>query len=143
MKQCAAIFRTHTGLTLMEILMAIVVMTISAGLFIKWQGTTWKQTADANRLRMASFIIEKQIEARRLTITRNPANNFTAFAALTDTTIIDNSVKPPVTVKWVISNAKNPANANIVHVRKVDLIASWGSGKNDSLRVTTCIAQDF
>jgi hypothetical protein len=127
----------------MEILLSIVVMTISAGVFIKWQATTWKQTGETNRLRMAAFICEKQIEMRRLTIFRDPDNNFSAFTDLTDTTIVDNTVKPPVTVNWHISTVLGPDNVAITNVRKVDLKAIWGTGKKDSLLVSTCIARDF
>jgi prepilin-type N-terminal cleavage/methylation domain-containing protein len=131
------------GFTLMEILITMIVIAISTGSFIWWQRVTWDQTKKSNRTMVAGHIIEKQIEARRLTISQNPTANYAAFKALPETTIVDNSVKPSVKVRWVISPTYDPTGVEIAKVRRVELIASWGSTKADSLRVVTCISEKF
>ena len=73
----------------------------------------------------------------------NPDVNYELFKNLSDTTIVDNTVTPPVTVKWVMSDAYDPNDKLIENVRQVDLTASWGSGPNDELKVTTFISRNF
>lgn len=135
--------KNNRGFTLIEIIIAIVIIVISAVVFLVWQRSTWSRTGNTNRLMAAGQIIEKQIEKRRMVIAEKPLVNYEMFKLLKDTTIIDTSVTPPVTVYWKINPAYSPDGKEVFHVRKVDITASWGSGQNDTLKVTTCIARDF
>jgi type II secretory pathway pseudopilin PulG len=131
------------GMTLFEILLSIIVIAISATVFITWQQISWTRTKNNNRLMIAGQIIEKQIEQRRLIIARNPAVEFENFKTMHNTTVVDNSVTPPVSVLWLLSPAFDPNGSEITNVKKVELVATWGSGPDNELRVFTCIAKDF
>jgi type II secretory pathway pseudopilin PulG len=134
----------ESGLTLIETLLSVLIIVISAVIFLMWQKTSWSRTTTTNRLMVAGHVVQKQIEWRRMAIAQNPLTNFSSFRAMTDTTIVDNSVKPPVTVRWIISDTLHAPNGDHVqNAVRVQLIASWGSGKNDTLKVSTNIAKDF
>lgn len=93
---------------------------------------------------VAGHVIEKQIEQMRMMIAESPDDRYAAFSTgLHDTTIIDTSTHPNVTVLWHKSSLTDPGGSQVMHVTKVDLTASWGSGTNDTLRVTTTISKDF
>ena len=135
--------RDIRGLTLMEVLLTIFFLGISASIFMICQKSSWSQTSNMNRLMSAGQIIEKQIEARRMWIAEDPVQNFATFKSTTSDTIVDNTVSPPVKVLWEINPGETPELDSIENVRKVELTACWGRGPNDTLRVQTCIARDF
>jgi prepilin-type N-terminal cleavage/methylation domain-containing protein len=138
-----AVVIRRNGLTMLEVLLSIIIIAISAVIFLAWQKTSWYQTNRSNRMMVAGHVIEKQIEQRRMLIAQKPELNYAAFAALAETTITDSTTRPPVTVRWVMSSINDPTGVAVQHVRKVDLTARWGSGSSDSLRVSTCISKDF
>lgn len=131
------------GFTLVEILLAIGILGITVYIFMLGQGASFIKTGENNRKLTACHVIDKQIEYQRMTIAMNPDVNYEAFKSLGSTTIVDNTVTPPVTVDWVITPAYDPNNKVIENVRQVDLTASWGSGADDTLKVTTFISRNF
>jgi prepilin-type N-terminal cleavage/methylation domain-containing protein len=132
-----------SGFTILELLITITVVVISLSLTLYWQKSSWKRNASANRLTVATQIIEKQIESRRLLIARDPEFYYSKFKSLSDTTIIDNSVSPNVSVKWTVKPEYDPKGVAIENVRRANLIASWGKEKGDSLSIVTCIGKNF
>lgn len=131
------------GFTLMEVLFAMLIIGVCAVVAVQVQRTSWLQTSRTTRLSSAGQILEKQIERRRMVIAASPQVNYGKFKLLTDTLIVDSTVSPPVQVRWLISPAHNPHGTEIDNVRLVELVASWGSAKDDTLRVFTAIAKDF
>jgi type II secretory pathway pseudopilin PulG len=144
MKKLEAIVKDTSGFSLVEVLLAIIIITTSAVAVLMWQKTSWSQTSYTNRLMVAGHVIEKQIEERRMLIAQDPQTNFAAFKALTTLTIVDNSLNPPITVNWEMKDTlKDPAGNLMPNVRWVRIKASWGSGSKDTLQVITCIAKNF
>lgn len=133
----------NKGFSFVELLLAVSVTMITLSVILFGQRTSLKKNASANHLNVATQIIEKQIENRRLKIALNPDVNYPKFKALSDTTIIDSSVKPPVNVKWVMKAETDPRANKIDNVCRVTLFASWGTQKDDSLQVETCVGKNF
>jgi prepilin-type N-terminal cleavage/methylation domain-containing protein len=132
-----------SGFSILELLVTITIVVITLSLTLYWQKSSWKRNASANRLTIAAEIIEKQVESRRLLIARDPEVHYSKFKSLSDTTIIDNSVSPYVSVKWTVKPEYDPKGVAIENVRRVNLIASWGKEKGDSLSIVTCIGKNF
>jgi len=129
-----------------EVLISALIVVFVAISFLMWQKTTWTQTRLTNRQMLASQVIEKQIEARRTVISLNPVTNFNAFKTMPgkDTIITDSSTTIPIKVEWKIYDTiKAPNGDNVNNVVSVKLIASWGSGKVDSLKMWANISQNF
>jgi Tfp pilus assembly protein PilV len=135
------------GFTMLEVLLSILIVLVTTTAFLMWQKTTWTQTTTTNRRMLAAQILEKQIEWRRIVIGQNPDVNFTAFKNISgkDTIIIDTSVTPRLRVEWKIyPDSLRAPNGDIVHnVVPAQLIASWGPGKFDTLKIWTTIAKNF
>jgi len=135
------------GFTMLEVLLSILIVTFTAISYLMWQKSTWSQTTITNRRMVATQVLEKQIEARRMTIAQNPIANFAAFKAITgkDTVVIDNSVTPNVRVEWKIfpDSLRAPNDDTVKNVVPAQLIASWGSGTFDTLRLWTNITKNF
>ncbi len=134
------------GFTMTEVIISALIVTFVAVAFLMWQKTTWTQTKLTNRRMIASQVLEKQIEARRMVIALDPTANFNAFKTISgkDTIITDNTTSPPIKVEWKIYDTlKAPNGDAIKNVVSVKLVASWGSGKFDSLKLWTNISQNF
>jgi Tfp pilus assembly protein PilV len=145
MKKLQAFVKNTSGFTMIEVLLSILIIVTSAIVVLMWQKTSWSQTSSTNRLMVAGQIIEKQIEQRRMLVAQDPTNNFTSFKSLSTLTIIDSSLTPPIQTDWVMKDTlKDPAGNLLANVRWVQIKASWrGCGKNDTLKVVTCIAKNF
>lgn len=129
------------GITMLEIVMTAALILIFAGLIIPWQISSWKRTSGYTRMTNASHIVEKQIEQRRIIISTNPDSNYLKFKNLTDTTLWDSTLTPPIKFTWNITAAKDPFGNTLDHVRWVKITARWGV--NDTLVVRTAIAKNF
>lgn len=148
MKKLETIVKNASGLSLIEVLLSIVIIATSALAILMWQNTSWSQTASTNRLMVAGHIVDKQIEAQRMTIARSPVTNFAAFGTAfigKDSVMVDCSVSPCVSVRWhAYNNLTDPKGHTIVNVYKVMLTAYWnGAKKSDTLRVEARIAKNF
>jgi prepilin-type N-terminal cleavage/methylation domain-containing protein len=135
------------GFTLIEVLLAMIIVMVSATSVLMWQKTSWSQTSSTNRLMVAGHVIEKQIEKRRMTIAENPSANFASFIQNSTMVVIDSSVTPYITVLWTIyapDSLKDPQTGNnLNNVRKVQISAGYGSGSADTLKVVTAISKNF
>lgn len=135
----------NKGFTLVEVLIAVVMISICAVSTLMWQKTSWERTARTNRIIVAGQVIEKQVEMIRQTIAQNPKTNFDQFKDRfidNDVVIIDSSSAPFIHVRWnVYDTLHSPTNKLIKNVCQVKLAAWWN--KQDTIRVTTCIAKNF
>ncbi len=126
----------QSGLTLLEIMIAVVVVGIGVGLFITLQNSSGSRLAGNSNLLKAGQIVEKHMEAIRISIAGDTVSNWPPG----DTTYLENRIK----VVRKVSSARSPkTNALLPNVRKVDLIASWGTGKSDTLNISTYVAKRF
>ena len=122
--------------TLVEVLMSIAAIGIITMVIFAFQTSSWKRSILSNRTIVAGHMIERQIESMRMTIDRNPHVNFPPVS--------DSTTENGVTLNWLISAAARPTDGlNLPNVRKCDLCAWWGHGKNDSLKVTTYLSKMF
>jgi prepilin-type N-terminal cleavage/methylation domain-containing protein len=128
--------RKH-GFSLLEILVVIVIVGIIGVSTMSLQTSTWKRTANSNRLLVAGQLIEKQIESIRMNIDVNPVLNFPPKNG----SISENGIA----LKWNFSSAYRPkgSSVSLKNTRRCDLTATWGSRVGDTLVVTTYIAKLF
>jgi prepilin-type N-terminal cleavage/methylation domain-containing protein len=124
------------GLTLLEIMIAIVVIGIGIGIFLKMQKNSGSNMAGNSKMMRAGQIVEKHVEAIRISIARDTIANWPPR----DTTYTENLLK----VVRKVSAAKSPKTlTDLPNVRKVDLTISWGKFRQDSLDVSTYVSRRF
>ncbi|HUI93832.1 MAG TPA: type II secretion system protein [Chitinivibrionales bacterium] len=148
MKNLGTIVKNAKGFTLMEVIMTMVIIGVTAVVILTWQKTSWTQTKSTNRLMVAGQVIEKQIEKIRMTIAQNPATNYPSFRtsfASKDSVMADTTVTPRMWVRWSTwDTLHDPKGHAITDICQVKLVAWWtGAGVNDSLKVETRIAKNF
>jgi prepilin-type N-terminal cleavage/methylation domain-containing protein len=128
--------RGQAGLSLMEILIALVVIGIGVGVFLKMQGRSGSNMAGNSKMMRAGQLVEKHVEAMRISIARDTVANWPPK----DTSYTVDRLK----IQRTISPATSPkGGADLPNVRKVDITVSWGSSHNDSLDVTTYVSRRF
>lgn len=125
------------GLALMEIILILVIIGIIGARIISFQASSWKRTGTSNRMLVAGQMIERQVEKMRMHVDSDPDNNFPPG----DSTFSENGITLECTVSPVY-RFTDPSKA-LDHVRKCELTASWGSGKDDSLNVTAYLSKNF
>ncbi len=148
MKKPDLVGRNAQGFTMIEVMLAGIIIATSAVAVLMWQKTSWSQTTSTNRLMAAGQIVEKQIEKQRMVIAQNPVTNFQTFKTTFDNhdvVVTDSSVTPPVSVRWHGYDTLHDPNGHVItDVLKVNLTAWWtGCKPTDSLQVETRIAQNF
>ena len=128
--------RSQNGLTLMEICIALVVIGVGVGVFLKMQGSSGNSMSGNGKMMRAGQLVEKHIEAIRISIARDTISNWPP----NDTGFTETGLK--LTRK--VSAAVSPKDGTVLgNVRKVDIIVTWGAFKLDSLDVTTYVARRF
>lgn len=124
------------GLTLMEILIAIVVVGVGVGLFMTLQRNSGSRLAGNSNLLKAGQLIEKHMEAMRIAVARDTVSNWPPR----DTSYQESRIS----VVRTVSAARSPKNnAVLPNVRRIDIVAAWGSGRNDTLNISTYVAKRF
>ena len=137
-------FQKSSGLTLIEVLIAMIIVTIGAVSFLLFQKTSWLQAAKTNRYLLAGQVIQKQIEKKRMWIASNPDSNYASFispGACKQVTEIDSSTTPQISITYNICDTLHAPDNSTMHACQVDVTASWGT--SDNLKVTTCFARNF
>lgn len=122
----------------MEIILMLVIIGIIGTNTILLQRNSWKSTGSSNRMLIAGQMIERQIESLRMKVAADPGNNFPP----NDSQFTENGI----ILQWqVLSAGKIGGGPDILsdHIRRCDLTASWGKGKNDTLVVSTFLAKNF
>ena len=122
------------GLTLLEILIAIVVVGIAVSLFMNLQRRSGSRLAGNSNLLKAGQIIEKHMEAMRIAIARDTVANWPPR----DTSFKENLVS----LKRTVSQARSPKTGDpLPNVRRIDIVTAWGTGRGDTLNISTYVAK--
>jgi Tfp pilus assembly protein PilV len=128
--------RSQAGISLMEILIALVLIGIGVGVFIRMQKSSGSNMAGTGKMMRAGQLVEKHIEAIRISIARDTLANWPPG----DTAYSEGGLM----VVRRISGANSPkTGAPLANVRKVDLVVTWGNLHLDSLDVSTYVTRKF
>ncbi|HLP40282.1 MAG TPA: prepilin-type N-terminal cleavage/methylation domain-containing protein [Fibrobacteria bacterium] len=128
--------RGQGGLTLIEILIALVVVGFGVGLFLKMQSSAGARLHGSSQMLQAGQIVEKHMEAMRITIAQGNISSWPPQ----DTAYVENRLS----VSRRVSQAISPKTGDVLaNVRKVDLSVAWGKRPIDSLRISTYVAKQF
>jgi prepilin-type N-terminal cleavage/methylation domain-containing protein len=126
----------QAGLSLVEIMIALVVIGIGVGVFLKMQTNSGSNMSGNSKMMRAGQLVEKHIEAIRISVARDTVANWPPE----DTTYAENGLK----LVRRISEARSPKTGAVLpNARKVELILSWGTFRKDSLDVTTYVTRRF
>ena len=122
------------GLTLMEILIAILVVGVGVTLFMVLQKGSGTRLAGNSSLLKAGQIVEKHMETLRISIARDTVANWPPR----DTSLVE----VRISLVRKVSEARSPRNtAPLPNARRIDIIAAWGPGPGDSLGIVTYVAK--
>jgi len=142
MKSHKASCSKSSGLTLVEVLIAMVIICVCAVSFLLFQKTSWSQATKTNRYLLAGQVIQKQIEKKRMWIASDALTNYNLFKGYGTVTDVDSTTTPRITIKYNIYDTLHaPDGTAVKNACQVDVLASWGT--SDTLKVTTCFARDF
>jgi prepilin-type N-terminal cleavage/methylation domain-containing protein len=124
------------GMTLLEVLFAMIVVGVGSVLFFKMQKTSSGQARSNSQIMKAGQLIEKQVEFVRITVSGDTVKNWPPR----DTTVTENGIK----LVRTLSSTQSPKDgAPLPGVRRLDITASWGDGKQDTLKVSTYVSKKF
>jgi prepilin-type N-terminal cleavage/methylation domain-containing protein len=121
--------------SLLEVLFSMVIIGIIGVLIFSIQSSSWRRVMSSNRTLVAGHMIERQIESMRMIISRDQEHNFPPVSGST--------VENGVTLNWLISTATRPTGGSQDNSRQCDFTASWGLGKNDTMKATTYLSKMF
>lgn len=128
--------RGQGGLTLIEILIALVVVGFGVVLFLKMQSSSGTRLSNSSHMLQAGQIVEKHMEAIRVKIAQDTVSNWPPR----DTAYVENRLN----VVRRVSPARSPKTGEVLaNVRRVDLSVAWGRRPTDSLRISTYVAKKF
>ncbi len=123
------------GLTLMEVLIALVVMGIAVSLFLNMQKRSGGRLSANSNLLKAGQLIEKHVEAIRISVASDTTRNWPPR----DTSYTE----ARITLVRRVSEARSfKGNLPLPNVRRVQLLARWNNPR-DSLVITTYVAKRF
>jgi len=127
----------NRGFAIMEIILMLVIIGIIGANTVMLHRSSWKRTGASNRGLVAGQMIEKQIEALRMFVDADTANNFPP----PNDSITENGIQ----LKWELFRAVrlNNTSDTLRNVHQCKLTASWGRGKGDTLKVITFLAKSF
>jgi prepilin-type N-terminal cleavage/methylation domain-containing protein len=137
----------NRGFTMLEVLISVLIVSLTAVSYLMWQKTTWTETRLTNLRMLAAQVVEKQIEWRRMIIAQNPTANYSAYRAIagSDTVMTDTTVTPHMRVEWSLhpDSLRSPTGDTIHNVTPTLLTASWGAGVSDTFKLWTNITKNF
>ena len=131
------------GFTLVEIVIAMVIVALSSTAILYAVRISWNSTARSNRILTAGHLLEQEVERVRAYVAQDPQNRFPTVPGLdgTDTTIDD------FTLRWKIVHPAPDIHPdpgapleNVAHAR---LTALWARPFTDSIVLETYLARDF
>lgn len=126
----------QSGLTLIEILIALIIIGIAVGLFLNLSGRSGSRLSGNSRMLMAGQLVEKHVESIRISIAQDTIANWPPR----DTSFVEGRLR----LARTISSATSPKTGlALPNVRKVRLNVSWGTGALDSLNITTHVTRRF
>jgi prepilin-type N-terminal cleavage/methylation domain-containing protein len=133
--------RMVNGFTLMEVLVSLAILGAIALSLFCIHTSSWIRVTKSNRMMIASQLIEKQIEKMRMDIAIDSVSNWPPESGT--------ATANGIILNWIISSANRPstcvsgAGAVLNNVRRCDLSAVWGTGKGDTLKITTYLSKMF
>ncbi len=132
------------GFTLIEVIVAIVLGLIVISTILPILTHSWSSYGHSRAVMDVSQIIERQIDSFRLFVSLNPEENFAKIKDSTENlTLVDNSMTPALTMNIVGKDVMDHKGQPVSDLTALEITASWGTGKNDTLRITAYVAKDF
>jgi prepilin-type N-terminal cleavage/methylation domain-containing protein len=132
----AALLLNRKGFSLMEVLLAMIILAVIGISLSNMLGSSWRMVTFSKKTLIAGHLIERETERMRMLIDRNAAKY---FPPVDSQCTVDG-----INLQWKISTAVRPTDgANLSNTCKCSFIASWGNGKNDTLKVTTYLSKMF
>src|SRR5512137_1215830 len=122
------------GFTLVEILITILIISLTSVGFMWLQRSTWKISRGANRMLLSGQMIQSALESTRNAIALNPATFATGLAADSDYAAVNG-----ITIHRHLDAAGDATTMPMANadVRRVRFTAKWMGWKQDSLVVIT------
>ncbi|MDB5049054.1 MAG: hypothetical protein JWO30_2125 [Fibrobacteres bacterium] len=128
----------QAGWSLLELLIAVVVLGMGITVFMRMQSRSSGMSRTNANLQRASQLIEKHVESLRVRIARDAAAWPPKDTSYTDPDFTN------VRLTRVVAGAISPKDgAALPTVRKIDLIVSWGTHTLDTMKVTTYVSKSF
>ena len=125
------------GFTLLEVLIAVVVVGISAGTIAYLQRNTWASTRRSNNTLIAGQLIEKQVEKARMDIGIDASTHWPPVDGSTA------DASSGIQVAWTVTTTTDPDGVPIPEVRQIEYVASWHDSRSESLTVVTYLSEQF
>jgi Tfp pilus assembly protein PilV len=124
------------GWSLLETIMALVLVGLGLFVWSRVQGASWGQSRDNARMQRAGQLIEQHIEAMRVSFAQNPSTHWPPRD--TSFTMGDlNFVRR-------VSPASSPKDGqNLPNVRRLDISVAWGRTSLDSINISTYVTLKF
>ena len=133
--RCQGSSESHGGFTLLEVLITLVIISITLAGVLLLQGATWRSSASTNNTQLAGQLVERQIEEMRLGISFDTTSNWPPVnGGLTSSGL---------ELSWEVSRTKDPDGAYVDRVRQVDFTVAWRATVPETLKVTTFLSKDF
>ena len=130
--------RGQAGWSLLELLIALVVLGLGVTIFMQLQNRSSNVSRGNSNLQRAAHLIGRHVESLRIAISRDPA----AWPPH-DTTLTDPE-HPDVHLERVVGGAISPKDGAVLPgVRRIDLTVSWGRRHIDTIKVTTYVSRTF
>jgi prepilin-type N-terminal cleavage/methylation domain-containing protein len=125
------------GWSLLETLVAMVVIGIGLFIYSQLQSNTWGSSRTNSYLFRAGQLIEKEVESIRVSIAQDSVSHWPPK----DTTYSDH----PLKISRTVSKAYSPkvTTRELPNVRKIEVLVHWGNRPQDSLKVTTYVSKSF
>lgn len=131
--------KRQTGLTLLEVLAAFILIGIGVALFTKVHRQSSGDSSTNSRYLIAGKMIEKFLEDTRIHIAKDTVNNWPPVNQT-----LNGTAPNHITLISTISNALSPVDGAVVaNVKRMDIKARWTSPRKDSLMITTYVSKRF
>lgn len=119
------------GFTMIEVLMAILIIGIVVPIAMFIQGSSWGVAGKANSMRMATQMVEARVDALKVE------------ARKSNTPVDGSESKRDVDLVWDVEPATREDGTVIDHAWEVDLTATMKGSGEELLRVTTYVARNY
>jgi prepilin-type N-terminal cleavage/methylation domain-containing protein len=128
----------QSGWSLLELLIALVVLGLGITVFMRMQHRSSGLSRANSNLQRASQLIERHVESLRVRIARDASAWPPRDTAYTDPDF------PDLKLSRIVSGAISPKDgASLATVRRIDLAVWWGPHSLDTMKVTTYVSKSF
>lgn len=127
------------GWSLLESLVAIVVLGLGVMTYMRMQGRSSAMSRGNADMFKAGQLLERHVEAMRVRIAQDTTRNWPPQ----DTFFLD-PVHAHISLETRVRRALSPKDgATLPGVRQVDITVAWGPRPLDTMRVTTYVSKIF